>query len=243
MAVNPASAAVSRPAAQNMPALRRIFANIRADSCPHSFNFHMHTVHSDGQLQPEALIEQAIAIGLKGLAITDHHSVGGYRAAQQYLDDWKWRSSSTKDSARNACQSLPYLWTGVEINADLLGIEVHILGYAFDPTHPCLQLYLQHRAAQGQAYQAGSVIAAIQKSGGLAVLAHPARYRRSPTDLIQAAAHLGIDGVETYYAYNNPHPWKPSPDQSQQVQKLATSYKLLSTCGTDTHGLNLLQRL
>jgi predicted metal-dependent phosphoesterase TrpH len=243
MAVNPVSAAVSRPAAQNMAALRQVFANIHADSCPRSFNFHMHTVHSDGQLQPEDLIEQAIAIGLKGLAITDHHSVSGYRVAQQYLDDWKWRSSAIKGNDTKACQSVPYLWTGVEINANLLGIEVHILGYAFDPEHPGLQLYLQHRAAQGQDYQAESVIAAIQKAGGLAVLAHPARYRRSPVDLIQAAVHLGIDGVETYYAYNNPNPWKPSPDQTQQVQKLATSYKLFSTCGTDTHGLNLLQRL
>lgn len=243
MAVNPASVAVSRPAAQNMPALRRVFENIRADSCPRSFNFHMHTVHSDGQLQPEDLIEQAIAIGLKGLAITDHHSVSGYRVAQQYLDDWKWRSSALKGGDTKACQSVPYLWTGVEINADLLGIEVHILGYAFDPAHPGLQLYLQHRAAQGSAYRAENVIAAIQKAGGLAVLAHPARYRRSPEDLIQAAALLGIDGVETYYAYNNPNPWKPSPDQTQQVEKLATSYKLFSTCGTDTHGLNLLQRL
>uniref|UniRef100_UPI0025B2D8A5 PHP domain-containing protein n=1 Tax=Trichocoleus desertorum TaxID=1481672 RepID=UPI0025B2D8A5 len=243
MAVNPAPVAVSRPAAQNMPALRRVLATIRADSCPRSFNFHMHTVHSDGQLQPEDLIEQAIAIGLKGLAITDHHSVSGYRAAQQYLDDWKWRSSSVRGASTNACQSVPYLWTGVEINANLLGIEVHILGYAFDPTHPCLQPYLQHRAVQGNAYQAANAIGAIQKAGGLAVLAHPARYRRSPVELIQAAVHLGIDGVEAYYAYNNPNPWKPSPDQTQQVQTLADSYKLLRTCGTDTHGLNLLQRL
>jgi hypothetical protein len=77
----------------------------------------------------------------------------------------------------------------------------------------------------------------------LAVLAHPARYKRSHTELIPAAAAWGIDGVETFYAYNNPKPWKPSPVETLQVQHLAAEYQLLNTCGTDTHGLNLLQRL
>jgi predicted metal-dependent phosphoesterase TrpH len=74
-------------------------------------------------------------------------------------------------------------------------------------------------------------------------LAHPYRYRRPPEELIPAAADLGIDGIETYYAYNNPDPWKPSPVQTQQVKHLSEACGLLLTCGTDTHGLNLLQRL
>lgn len=69
--------------------LQQVFQTINAESCPRCFNFHMHTVHSDGRLQPEALIEQAIAIGLQGLAITDHHTVSGYKAAYQWLESWK----------------------------------------------------------------------------------------------------------------------------------------------------------
>ena len=45
----------------------------------------MHTTASDGRLTPLSLVQQAIAIGLKGLAITDHHSVDGYQKAEQYL--------------------------------------------------------------------------------------------------------------------------------------------------------------
>jgi hypothetical protein len=74
-------------------------------------------------------------------------------------------------------------------------------------------------------------------------LAHPARYRISHDQLIPEAARLGIDGVETYYAYNNPQPWKPSPKQTQEIEQLSKTYSLLNTCGTDTHGLSLLQRL
>ena len=96
---------------------------------------------------------------------------------------------------------------------------------------------------KGEAGKAGSVIGAIQAAGGLAVLAHPARYKRSPEDLIHEAVKLGIDGVETYYAYDNPNPWRPSPRQTQLVQKLSAFYGLLNTCGTDTHGRSLLMRL
>ena len=216
--------------------LQQVFQTINAESCPRCFNFHMHTVHSDGRLQPEALIEQAIAIGLQGLAITDHHTVSGYKAAYQWLERWKLSNPHLENSA-------PCLWSGVEINANLLGSEVHILGYAFDPAHPSLAPYIQRKITQGENYQAANVIAAIHQAGGLAVLAHPARYKRSHFDLIPAAAALGIDGVEAFYAYNNPNPWKPSPKETQQVQQLAAVYNLLNTCGSDTHGLNLLQRL
>ena len=44
--------------------LKQVFQTIDADSCPWSYNFHMHTVYSEGKLQPEALIEQAVTIGL-----------------------------------------------------------------------------------------------------------------------------------------------------------------------------------
>lgn len=217
--------------------LQRVFQSIDARSCPHSFNFHLHTVCSDGKLHPEESIHQAIAIGLKGLAITDHHTIDGYLAAQRCLEDWLWNRPQAK-------HRLPQLWCGVEINAGLLESDVHILGYAFAPSHPAMQPYLQRHTTKGEEeYCAQAVIAAIHKAGGLAVLAHPARYKRSHFDLIPAAASLGIDGVETYYAYNNPKPWQPSPTETQQVQQLATMHGLLSTCGTDTHGRSILQRL
>ncbi|WP_066375410.1 MULTISPECIES: PHP domain-containing protein [unclassified Anabaena] len=218
----------------NSELLQQVFQNIDAQSCPRLFNFHIHTVHSDGKLEPSVLMEQAIAIGLKGLAITDHHSVGGYEAAQVWLENWKWNHPGAET---------PHLWTGVEINANLLDVEVHILAYAFELEHPRMKPYLQKKVTTGKQYQAANVIAAIQAAGGLAVLAHPARYKRSHFDLIPTAVEYGIDGVETFYAYNNPKPWKPSLQQSQQIQQLAENYGIFNTCGTDTHGLSLLQRL
>ncbi len=220
----------------NYSQIKQIFETVDAYSCPNSYNFHLHTIYSDGQLTPESLIEQAIAIGLEGLAITDHHSIGGYQIAKSWLENWK---SINPDREHLA----PTLWSGVEINANLLNIEVHILGYSFDPEHPSLQPYLTGKGTKGQEYQAANVITAIQQAGGLAVLAHPCRYKRCATDLIKAAAKLGIDGVETYYGYTHTKPWHPSPKQTEQVKQLSATYGLLNTCGTDTHGKNLLVRL
>lgn len=228
MAVNIARTATSKEL------LEDVFARLHSRSCPTEFNFHMHTVYSDGRLQPSVLMEQALAIGLKGLAITDHHTIGGYEVARQWLDDWKWN---------NPGEDAPDLWTGVEINANLLGVEVHILGYGFEYNAPSLKPYIQRRIVTGSDYEAKNVIGAIHQGGGIAVLAHPARYRKPHKELIPAAAALGIDGVEAFYAYNNPNPWKPSVKESEQVQKLALEYGLYTTCGTDTHGNSLLQRI
>jgi predicted metal-dependent phosphoesterase TrpH len=214
--------------------LKQVFQRIDAQSCPKLFNFHMHTVHSDGKLEPSELMNQAIAIGLKGLAITDHHSILGYQAAQVWLKDWQWSNPDI---------DTPHLWSGVEINANLLDNEVHILAYAFESEHSSMKPYLQRMPTVGKAYQANNVITAIHEAGGLAVLAHPARYRRSHFDLIPAAADNGIDGVESFYAYSNPKPWKPSVVETEEVQQLAEKFNLFNTCGTDTHGVNLLQRL
>ena len=120
---------------------------------------------------------------------------------------------------------------------------MHILGYGFHADRPTIAPYLQGKAPKDDQAQAASVIRAIQQAGGLAVLAHPMRYRQSVEELIPAAVALGIDGVETYYAYNNPFPWAASPKQTQQVKQLSSFYHLLNTCGTDTHGADILRRV
>ncbi|MEM8675417.1 MAG: PHP domain-containing protein [Cyanobacteria bacterium P01_G01_bin.67] len=223
-----------KPIAQDTIYLKSIWETINSASCPRLYNFHLHTIASDGKLKPSALVQQAISIGLRGFAITDHHSVAGYRQAEQFL---------SAISSENKQVRLPHLWTGVEITSRLQDVEVHILGYGFDPEHPALSLYLQGDKPQGKNAAAKQVIDSIHQAGGLVVLAHPERYRRSAEQLIPHAAELGIDGVETYYGYNNPKVWCPTPGKTEKVAALAEKYHLDSTCGTDSHGLSILQRI
>jgi len=239
MVVNLVDACLScRFSSGTVQTLRRVFETIHAESCPTAFNFHMHTVCSDGRLEPERLIEQAVEIGLTGLAITDHHSIQGYQRACRWLEEYYSKSQDHEGAI-----SLPQLWTGVEVTSRLLDTEVHILGYAFDGSSSYMAPYLQHHSPNYTDAAADRVIDSIHAAGGLTVLAHPVRYKRSPEELIAAAALLGIDGIETYYAYDNPSPWRSSPRQTEQVKRLGANYRLLNTCGTDTHGLSLLQRL
>lgn len=210
--------------------LKEIFQSVTAESCPHAYNFHLHTLHSDGRLEPQQLVQQAIKAGLASLAITDHHSVDGYWSALELLQ-------------AQPSQSLPQLWTGIEITSKLLETQVHILGYGFDPHHAALQSYLLGSAPAGHQAQANQVITALHEAGGLAVLAHPARYRRSVKELVSAAAQAGMDGIETFYCYGNKDPWEPSPSQTNTLMRLANQHNLLQTCGTDTHGLDICRRL
>ncbi|MEM1240873.1 MAG: PHP domain-containing protein [Cyanobacteria bacterium P01_H01_bin.26] len=222
--------------------LHHVFQQVTAHSCPHQYNFHMHTHCSDGKLTPGELMEQAVGLQLKGFAITDHHTIRGYQKACQWLENWRWKHPSNWTSNQSKSK-LPKLWCGVEITSSLLDVDVHILGYAFAPDHKAISPYLQGGAPNGEDRQASLVIKAIQAAGGVAVLAHPVRYRRSPEDLIPAAAALGIDGVETYYAYDHPTEWRPTPEKTERVKALAGAYQLLSTCGTDSHGLTLTRRV
>ncbi|ACB51697.1 unknown [Crocosphaera subtropica ATCC 51142] len=224
----------TKPSSQDTQSLQEVWSRLNTHSCPYEYNFHMHTICSDGQLTPEQLIQQATRIGLKGLAITDHHSVEGYKIAQKWLH---------KRSLEDSRESLPHLWTGIEITSRLLDIEVHILGYGFNPEHWAIEPYLWGESPQGTQGLASHVIHAIHQAGGMAVLAHPERYSYAATKVIPVAVDLGIDGVEAFYAYNNPKPWKTSPRQTETVLNLSYLYGLYHTCGTDTHGLNLLQRI
>lgn len=235
MVSNTAQALTARlPLTQNSDAIAQVWDGLHEQSCPYHYNFHLHTHCSDGQLHPAALMEQAVDLGLQGLAITDHHTVMGCAIAQDWLEH-----------KRKYCPEVPVpqLWTGVEITSRLLDVNVHILGYAFDPHKEAIAPYLQGIAPEGSEAKAERVINAIHQAGGLAVLAHPERYRRPGKKLIRAAVALAIDGVETYYAYRKMRPWRPTPGITESVAELARQYNLYQTCGTDSHGLDISVRL
>jgi 3',5'-nucleoside bisphosphate phosphatase len=80
-------------------------------------DLHTHTTASDGVLSPAQLIARAAHLGLKVLAITDHDTTDGVTEAAQ------------------AAQAAGIeLIPGVEINTDVPGNEVHVLGYYVDVT-------------------------------------------------------------------------------------------------------------
>jgi len=79
-------------------------------------DLHSHTTASDGTLAPRELVRLAARHGVRVLAVTDHDSTAGVAEAI--------------DEARE----LPPLEIvpGLEINCDVPGAEIHVLGYCLD---------------------------------------------------------------------------------------------------------------
>lgn len=90
---------------------------------------------------------------------------------------------------------------------------------------------------------AKDAIALIHEAGGKAVLAHPMKvaYRekakREPemflSDLKEIVRHLvglGLDGMECYYS-------KHTPEQTEALLRIADSWNLFVSAGTDFHGI------
>jgi hypothetical protein len=76
------------------------------------------------------------------------------------------------------------------------------------------------------------VIKWIHAAGGVAILAHPLRYRMTSTKVQRMLSHLsstGIDGVEVVTAYS-------THKEIELMSTLADKYGLLHSCGSDYHG-------
>ncbi|MFM1811171.1 MAG: hypothetical protein RLZZ336_109 [Cyanobacteriota bacterium] len=208
-----------------------VLRDVSPSCCPTRLNFHCHTVCSDGSLTPEDLARQAVAIGLEHLAVTDHHSTAAHRPIAAWLEE-----------AAAAGQTVPRLWRGVEISALLDGCLVHVLALGFAEHHPSLEPYLQGNSQIGAALRAETVLEAIHAAEGLALLAHPARYRLPFKRLIAAAAALGFDGAEAWYDYTMGPRWQPTDLVCDAIAGDLVDRGLLMSCGTDTHGLDLCGR-
>ncbi len=219
-----------RPEALSHP-LTPILRQVSPTSCPGRFNFHCHTTRSDGSLKPGDLASQAVRLGLEHLAITDHHSDQAFVEAEACF------AAQAAEGER-----VPRLWRGVEISALLETCLVHVLALGYQSPAPSLDPYLRGEAAVGPALRAEAVVAAIREAGGLALLAHPARYRLPHPRLIAAAAALGFDGAEAWYDYDMQGRWAPTPLVCEAIAADLQDRGLLLSCGTDTHGLELYGR-
>lgn len=95
-------------------------------------DLHLHTVYSDGDLTPEALVTQAVALDLAAVAVTDHDTVMGVEPVRLAAEG-------------TGVEVIP----GVELSASRGLSDIHILGYCIDPTDPsllrALELFRQKR--------------------------------------------------------------------------------------------------
>jgi 3',5'-nucleoside bisphosphate phosphatase len=89
------------------------------------FDLHLHTMASDGVLEPEEVVRRAAQAGLLCIAITDHDTDRGIERARQ--------------ESRRLQGILPVIG-GMELTAEFPG-EMHILGYGMDFESPAWQSF------------------------------------------------------------------------------------------------------
>jgi hypothetical protein len=89
-------------------------------------DLHTHSTASDGIYAPTELLRRAKDIGLRVLALTDHDTTGGL------------------DEAAQAARALDIDFIpGIEINTDVSGGEVHVLGYFVEYERPAFQAIIK----------------------------------------------------------------------------------------------------
>ncbi len=110
-------------------------------------DLHTHTTASDGSLTPMQLVNRASRLALKVIAVTDHDTTAGV--------------AETMAAGRaRGVEVIP----GVEINTDVPGSEVHILGYFVDPDHAELNARLA-RIREGRIGRARKMAEVLTEMG------------------------------------------------------------------------------
>jgi 3',5'-nucleoside bisphosphate phosphatase len=79
-------------------------------------DLHLHSRYSDGEWSPEKLVRAAAKIGLGAIALTDH-------------DDVRGLAEATSAGREHGVEIL----AGVELSTWWEGVDLHLLGYGFDP--------------------------------------------------------------------------------------------------------------
>jgi predicted metal-dependent phosphoesterase TrpH len=110
-------------------------------------DLHTHTVASDGTLRPRELVAEAAKRGVRVLAVTDHDSTEGLAEA-------------IEEARRHPPLTIV---PGIEINCDVEGAEIHILGYCMDYEAPWFQEFCraQREERRARVYRMAERLAAL----------------------------------------------------------------------------------
>jgi len=114
---------------------------------PDFVDLHIHTSHSDGRQSPQEVVDRALELRLKAIAITDHDAVSGYEEAAAYADGKEIEVIS-----------------GVELSAAKADDDIHMLGYMIRPENDKLKETLK-RFRHIRAERAEKMVDKLRKLG------------------------------------------------------------------------------
>lgn len=139
-------------------------------------DLHCHSTASDGLLSPAAVARRAAANGVEMLALTDHDNLGGLAEARVVAEELGMRFVN-----------------GVEVSIEWGGLQVHVLGYAFDAEGPALTAGLEG-IRSGRIERAQRMAAELERAGIKGAFEGSLRYAENPT--LVSRAHFARYLVE-----------------------------------------------
>lgn len=166
------------------------FAFKRLPVTPANFDFHCHSIVSDGLLPPQVVARRAAANGVDLWALTDHDDIGGLVEAKATAEEAGMRFVN-----------------GVEISIEWRGTPIHIVGLGFDAANPDLVNGL-HDLRQGRVERAqrmGDALAAIGipgvYEGALCFVTNPSLISRAhfARYLVSIGIARDVPGVFQHY--------------------------------------------
>jgi predicted metal-dependent phosphoesterase TrpH len=225
------------------------------------YDLHSHSTASDGTLSPAGLVQAAHAAGVNVLALTDHDTTDGIGEAGAVADRLGLQLVAGVEISVS-WQSLTVHILGLNINRDcsilqdgLLGLrefrdwraeeiarrlEKSGIGGAYEGACALAQgrIFKRYLVVGKPGYVPGQwtsledALDWIHRAGGLAVIAHPARYRLTATKLRRLMGdfrELGGAGIEVVSGSH-------TRDNINTMAMCARRESLLASRGSDYHG-------
>ncbi len=144
------------------------------------FDMHVHSVASDGKYTIREIVDQAKAMGLDGVAITDHDTVQGLADIVTISREMQFP-----------------IFPGIEISTVWEGKSVHILGYLFDAHNQVLLDWLEKRQTERIA-RVRNILAQLREKG--VILAEQEILNQQNTGSL-GRVHIGLAMIKAGYAY------------------------------------------
>ena len=208
--------------------LKKLLSSFSQSDFCQNVDLHIHSCESDGKMTPYQIIEQAKKLQKKFIAITDHNSIDAYLSTNILRES--------------------FVIPAVEFDCFYKGVLIHILGYGINIDNSDLKSLFSNNklGKRNHIYRLfklrnpQEVIAKINNSGGIAVLAHPACYWSFNLDaFIRDLISMGLAGIEVFYHYRGIRKFMKF-HSSKEISDIVEKYGLIKTGGSDSHGKKLI---
>ncbi len=116
------------------------------------YDLHTHSTVSDGSFTPKELVDHATLVGLSGISITDHDTIGAY----------------TDDLFAYAKEKEIEIIPGAEFSSAYQDTGIHVLAYCFDLNNPLIKEFCERHKKRRK--ERNTLILDLLKKKGLEIL-------------------------------------------------------------------------